>query len=319
MPALSSRSAWCSTRGRSPPSAAAAACGPESAPAATPESTARREQRRRPQPLHAHAGSVPAGRIAPVSTRETTGFTGTDRVGAEPGDAAADVPAHGDRQRGRAARRDRRRARLGERRRRPPTTGSGTRRSRSASAPHGISEPVRYWVNSGLMTLFFFVVGLEARREFDMGELRERRRRRAAAGRRDRRDARAGRDLPRDQRRARPSAHGWGVAMSTDTAFALGMLALVGPRFPDRLRAFLLTVVVVDDVVAIVVIAIVYSDRPRRSRAGARRRAPRGAAASSRALGVRAGPVYALLGSRPGSRCSSPGSTRSWSASPWGC
>jgi Na+/H+ antiporter NhaA len=57
----------------------------------------------------------------------------------------------------------------------------------------------------------------------------------------------------------RSSAHGWGTAMSTDTAFALGLLALVGPRFPDRLRAFMLTVVVVDDVVALVVIAVVYS------------------------------------------------------------
>ena len=47
--------------------------------------------------------------------------------------------------------------------------------------------------------------------------------------------------------------------MSTDTAFALGMLALVGPRFPDRLRGFMLTVVVVDDVIALVVIAVVYS------------------------------------------------------------
>ena len=47
--------------------------------------------------------------------------------------------------------------------------------------------------------------------------------------------------------------------MSTDTAFALGMLALVGPRFPDRLRSFMLTVVVVDDVVALVVIATVYT------------------------------------------------------------
>ena len=53
----------------------------------------------------------------------------------------------------------------------------------------------------------------------------------AAAARRDRRDDRAGRDLPRVQRR-QASAHGWGAAMSTDTAFALGMLALVGPRFP---------------------------------------------------------------------------------------
>jgi Na+/H+ antiporter NhaA len=57
----------------------------------------------------------------------------------------------------------------------------------------------------------------------------------------------------------RSSAGGWGVAMSTDTAFALGLLALVGPRFPDRLRAFMLTVVVVDDLVALVVIATVYT------------------------------------------------------------
>ena len=55
------------------------------------------------------------------------------------------------------------------------------------------------------------------------------------------------------------SADGWGVAMSTDTAFALGMLALVGPGLPDRLRAFMLTIIVVDDVVALLVIAVVYS------------------------------------------------------------
>jgi Na+/H+ antiporter NhaA/protein-disulfide isomerase len=58
----------------------------------------------------------------------------------------------------------------------------------------------------------------------------------------------------------RSSAGGWGVVMSTDTAFALGLLALVGPRFPDRLRAFMLTIVVVDDIVALVVIATVYTD-----------------------------------------------------------
>ena len=62
------------------------------------------------------------------------------------------------------------------------------------------------------------------------------------------------------------SAHGWGVAMSTDTAFALGMLALIGPRFPDRLRAFMLTIIVVDDVVALLVIAVVYSARWRSGR-----------------------------------------------------
>src|SRR5919199_4945965 len=122
----------------------------------------------------------------------------------------------------------------------------------------GVSQNLREWINNGLMTFFFFVIGLEARREFDMGELRERRRVAlpllAGIG---------GMVVPVAIYLAinagRPSAHGWGAAMSTDTAFALGLLALVGPRLPDRLRAFMLTVVVVDDVVALVVIAAVYS------------------------------------------------------------
>src|SRR4029453_14997452 len=58
----------------------------------------------------------------------------------------------------------------------------------------------------------------------------------------------------------RSGAGGWGVTMSTDTAFALGLLALVGPRFPDRLRAFMLTVVVVEDIIAVIVIATVYTE-----------------------------------------------------------
>ena len=121
-----------------------------------------------------------------------------------------------------------------------------------------VALDLRGWVNSGLMTFFFFVVGLEARREFDLGELRERRRSAlpilaGVSG------VAAAVALYLALNAGRPSAHGWGVAMSTDTAFALGMLALVGPRFPDRLRAFMLTVVVVDDLVALVVIATVYS------------------------------------------------------------
>jgi Na+/H+ antiporter NhaA len=122
----------------------------------------------------------------------------------------------------------------------------------------GVALDLRGWVNSGLMTFFFFVVGLEARREFDLGELRERRRFAlpivAGCG-----GALAAIGIYLAFNAGRPSAHGWGTAMSTDTAFALGLLALVGPRFPDRLRAFMLTVVVVDDVVALVVIATVYS------------------------------------------------------------
>jgi Na+/H+ antiporter NhaA len=124
---------------------------------------------------------------------------------------------------------------------------------------HGIAMDLRHWVSSGLMTFFFFVVGLEARREFDLGELRERRRfalpllagiggMAAAVG------------IYLACNAGRGSAEGWGIAMSTDTAFALGLLALVGPRFPDRLRAFMLTVVVVDDVLALVVIATVYTE-----------------------------------------------------------
>jgi Na+/H+ antiporter NhaA len=123
---------------------------------------------------------------------------------------------------------------------------------------HGITKDLGYWINSGLMTFFFFVVGLEARREFDIGELRERRRLTlpvvAGIG---------GMVVPvaifLAINAGHGSAHGWGTAMSTDTAFALGMLALVGPRFPDRLRAFMLTIAVVDDVVALGVIAVAYS------------------------------------------------------------
>ena len=122
----------------------------------------------------------------------------------------------------------------------------------------GVTMSLLEWVNSGLMTFFFFVVGLEARRELDMGELRERRRvvLPLAAGVSGMTVAVL---LYLAVNAGESSARGWGVAMSTDTAFALGMLALIGPRFPERLRAFLLTVVVIDDLVALAVIATVYT------------------------------------------------------------
>jgi Na+/H+ antiporter NhaA len=158
----------------------------------------------------------------------------------------------------------------------------------------GLSLTLREWVNSGLMTFFFFVVGLEARREFDLGELRERRRfalpllagiggMAAAVG------------IYLLFNAGRSSAHGWGVAMSTDTAFALGLLALVGPRFPDRLRAFMLTVVVVDDVLALVVIATVYASDVTVS-ALVVAAAFYGAVLVAKRLGVRNGLVYLALG-----------------------
>jgi Na+/H+ antiporter NhaA len=121
-----------------------------------------------------------------------------------------------------------------------------------------LSLDLRDWVNSGLMSFFFLVVGLEARREFDIGEFRERPRiilpvlaglggMAGAVG------------LYLAINAGRSSAHGWGVAMSTDTAFALGLLALLGRHAHERLRGFILTLTVVDDIVGLVVIATVYT------------------------------------------------------------
>jgi Na+/H+ antiporter NhaA len=158
----------------------------------------------------------------------------------------------------------------------------------------GVALDLRHWVNSGLMTFFFFVVGLEARREFDLGELRERRRFALPllAGIGGMAVAVA---IYLAFNAGRSSAHGWGIAMSTDTAFALGLLALVGPRFPDRLRAFMLTVVVVDDIVALVVIATVYTETlrvvPLLAAIGLL-----AAVFVVRGLQVRGGLVYAVLG-----------------------
>lgn len=118
---------------------------------------------------------------------------------------------------------------------------------------------LRTWLNSGLMTLFFLVVGLEARREFDLGDLRDRRRflLPALAGT-------VGMVIPiliyLLVNQGGPGAHGWGAAMSTDTALALGLLALLGRDVPEQARIFLLTVFVVDDLIALVVIAVVYSE-----------------------------------------------------------
>jgi Na+/H+ antiporter NhaA len=124
----------------------------------------------------------------------------------------------------------------------------------------GVTTSVHEFVNSGLMALFFLVVGLEARREFDVGELRVRSRLAlpVAVGL-------AGMIFPIGiyliVNAGRPTAHAWGVSMATDTAFALGALALVGRRLPDRVRTYLLTFSVVDDLAGIAIIAIVYSER----------------------------------------------------------
>jgi len=158
----------------------------------------------------------------------------------------------------------------------------------------GVTLDLRGVVNSGLMALFFLVVGLEARREFDMGDLRVRSRLTlpllAGLG---------GMIVPIGiylaANAGRPSEHGWGMAMSTDTAFALGALALVGRRLPDRVRTYLLTFSVVDDLAGLAVIAVAYSGRIQL--------APLLAGLGFlavvlviRARGVRYGPVYLALG-----------------------
>jgi Na+/H+ antiporter NhaA len=124
--------------------------------------------------------------------------------------------------------------------------------------PHALSSDLRGWVNQGLMALFFLVVGLEAKRELDLGELRIRTRIAvpvmAALG-----GMAAAVGIYLAFNAGTPSAHGWGAAMSTDTALALGVLALVAPEGSARLRVFLLTLVVIDDLAALLVIAVAYT------------------------------------------------------------
>jgi Na+/H+ antiporter NhaA len=154
----------------------------------------------------------------------------------------------------------------------------------------GVSLPLRQWVNQGLMSFFFLVVALEARWEFDLGELRDRRRLALPAV-----AAIGGMLCPvaifLAFNAGKNSAVGWGAAMSTDTAFALGMLALVGRRFPQSLRAFILTVAVADDLASFVVIGAQYSQTLRIAGLVAGLAAI-GAAVVLRVRRVRNGPVY---------------------------
>jgi Na+/H+ antiporter NhaA len=121
-----------------------------------------------------------------------------------------------------------------------------------------ISADLRHWVNEGLMTLFFLVVGLEAKRQLDLGELRERRRLAVPAV-----AALGGMIVPVAIYLAfnagGAGGRGWAAAMSTDTAFSLSVLGLLAPRSATRMRVFLLSLAVVDDLAALLVIAFVYT------------------------------------------------------------
>jgi Na+:H+ antiporter, NhaA family len=121
------------------------------------------------------------------------------------------------------------------------------------------SSEVRHWVNDGLMTVFFFVVGLEIKRELVVGELRSPRTAAlpviAALG---------GMAVPAllylAVNAGEAGADGWGIPMATDIAFAVGVVALLGSRAPAPLKLFLLALAIVDDIGAIVLIAVFYSD-----------------------------------------------------------
>lgn len=121
-----------------------------------------------------------------------------------------------------------------------------------------VEKDLHFWVNDGLMTVFFFVVGLEIRREVSRGELSTPRRAALPLA-----AALGGMLVPALVYLAfnwgRASARGWGVSMATDIAFAVGIFALLGPRISPALRILLLALAVVDDVGAIVVIALFYS------------------------------------------------------------
>ncbi|WP_306750858.1 Na+/H+ antiporter NhaA [Saccharothrix yanglingensis] len=122
-----------------------------------------------------------------------------------------------------------------------------------------VTEDLRHWVNDGLMVLFFFVVGLEIKRELVVGELRDRRAAALPAL-----AALGGVVLPALLFLlvvgGGPEARGWGVPLATDIAFAMGVLALLGSRVPAGVKLFLLSVAIVDDIIAVGIIAVAYTE-----------------------------------------------------------
>jgi NhaA family Na+:H+ antiporter len=121
-----------------------------------------------------------------------------------------------------------------------------------------IDDSLQQWINDGLMAIFFFVVGLEVKRETVRGELSQPRQAALPVA-----AALGGMMAPAliylALNAGGSGERGWGIPMATDIAFAAGVVALAGPRVPSSLRAFLLALAIVDDIGAIIIIAIFYS------------------------------------------------------------
>jgi NhaA family Na+:H+ antiporter len=157
-----------------------------------------------------------------------------------------------------------------------------------------LHKPLLLWINDGLMTIFFFLVGLEIKREFAFGELRDPRKAALPAA-----AALGGMVVPAllflVLQGGRPGQRAWGVPMATDIAFVVGFLALLGSRVPLGLKMLLLTLAIVDDIGAVLVIALVYTDE-----LALQFLVPAAAGIAAcygfNRLGVRTVPVYVILG-----------------------
>jgi len=122
-----------------------------------------------------------------------------------------------------------------------------------------LDYPLWYWINDALMAVFFFVIGLEIKRELVLGELRDRRNvvmpLVAALG-----GAVAPIAIFLALQPSPPGSHGWAVPMATDIAFVVGALALLGDRVPPSLKVFMLSLAIIDDILGVLVIAVAFSE-----------------------------------------------------------
>lgn len=163
-----------------------------------------------------------------------------------------------------------------------------------AAGSFEMSHSLRHWINDGLMAIFFFVIGLEVKRELVVGELSDPRNAALPIA-----AALGGMVVPAAiylcLQPTGPGASGWGIPMATDIAFVVGCLAMMGPRVPNALRAFLLSLAIADDIGAVLVIALGYTTDLHLAALGWGIFGILVIAVLAR-LGTRSLPVYGLLG-----------------------